>query len=195
MVIQPAIVTVPEPIYSNVTIAPDNVTVTVDQTFSVEVWINNVTFMAGWQITLLWNTNTLKCIHAQVNTPPEWGGASLDFFNKTESDAANINSIAVYSAWQFGPGIDNDYSFTSGRYAKAECWGPRNGPNHNAFNGSIAIVTLTFQALHEGTTSLDLWRGNYNVIGRYYDGIVIGDGNAMPIAHTDHDGFVEVQAS
>lgn len=192
--VRPVTETVPEPVYTNVTIVPENVTVTVNQTFSVDMWINNVTDMAGWQMQILWDKNILRCIQAQVNTPPVWGGVSLDLFNKTEADVAKIDPVAVYTAWQFGPGIDNDYNATCGQYFKAQCWGPRGEPNHNTFNGSIAVVTLTFQALQPGTTSLDFSKDDYNVLGRYYEGITIGNRHAEPITLIDYNGFVDVQA-
>ena len=182
---QPATETVPKTVYTNVTIVPENVTVAVNQTFSVDVWINNVTGMAGWEINLLWNSGVLKCVQAQVNTPPEWGGAAFDWFNKT---AADVDPKAVYTAWQFGQGV------MSGQYFKAEVFGPRGSAYHNTFSGSLAIVTLTFQALHAGSTSLDLWRGDWNNISMSYEGIEIGDGNAMPITYSVYSGFVEVRA-
>jgi hypothetical protein len=188
---QPAIKTDPGPVYTNVTIEPESVTVTVDQTFQVEIWINNVTGMAGWQIILVWNRQILKCVQAHVNTPPEWGGVGFDWFNKTVAD---VDPDAVYTAWQFGPGIENDFDATHGHYSKAECWGPHGGPYQNALNGSIAIVTLTFQALQAGSTSLYFSKDDYNSIGGYYEGMIIGNGDAQSIAHTDCEGFVDVQA-
>lgn len=85
-----------EPVFTNISVTnisviPNNVVVSVNQTFSVDVWISDVTDMAGWQINLLWNNSVLKCVQAQVNTPPEWGGVALDLFNKTESDANKID--------------------------------------------------------------------------------------------------------
>jgi len=174
-----------EAVYTTVTVEPEQVVVTVNQTFSVQVWISNVTGMAGWDIRLFWNREIVKCVDAQANTPLEWGGVSFDWFNKTESD---VDVKAVYTAWQFGSGIENDYSDTLGRYFKAECVGPRDGPYYNSFNGSIAIVTLTFQALQAGSTSLSLEIDSC-------EGILIGDRDAMPIANTVSNGVVEVQAA
>jgi hypothetical protein len=178
-VTQPTIETVPKPVYTNVTLVPENVVVTVNQTFKVEIWVNNVTDMAGWQIDLLWNKEIIKCVEAQVNTPPEWGGVGFDLFNKTEAD---VNLSAVYTAWLFGSGIESDYSDTSGRYFKAECFGPYGGDYHNTFNGTIRVVTLTFQALQAGSSLLDF---------AYTE---IGNRNASPIGHLVNDGSVEVQA-
>ena len=183
-----------EPVFTNVTIIPDNLVVSVNQTFSVDVWINNVTDMAGWSIDLLWNRSVLKCVQAQVNTPPEWGGAGFDWFNKTESDANKIDPNSVYTAWQLGPGIINNYNAkygllcnnynaTCGLYEKGECWGPRGSGYENTFSGSLAIVTLTFQALQAGSTSLGLSL------------VEIANSQAGPITNIVHNGFVEVQDS
>lgn len=170
-------------VLTSVAVVPEEVVVTLNQTFTVEVWINNVTDMAGWQIRLVWNREIIKCVKAQVNTPPEWGGVPFDWFNKTESDANKIDPNAVLAAWLFAQGVENEYSDTYGQYVKAECRGPRGGSYHNAFNGSIAVVTLTFQALGTGSTSLSL----------DVNDIVIGSSDARPIAHTVQSGLVEVQ--
>lgn len=185
---------VTEPIFTTVAVVPGEVVVTLNQTFTVEVWINNVTGMAGWEIRLIWNREIIKCVKAQVNTPPEWGGVSFDWFNKTESD---VDPNAVYTAWQFARGIENEYNDTCGQYFKAECFGPRGGSYHNTFNGSIAVVTLTFQALRTGSTSLGLWKTEFIGTGPNLmdvEGIKIGNGDAGPIAHTVHSALVKVQA-
>lgn len=186
-VTQPPIETVPKPVYTNVTVVPENVVVTTDQKFKMEIWINNVTDMAGWEVRLLWNKEIIKCVEAHVNTPPEWGGMAFDWFNKTEAD---VQPNDVYVAWQFGPGIENEYNDTYGQYFKAECFGPRGGNYHNTFNGSIAVVTLTFQPLQTGSTTLSLWKNDYVDA----EGIKISDRKANPIPHITYNGFVEVQS-
>jgi hypothetical protein len=161
----------------NVTIFPEQVVAAVGQEFSVEVWVNNVTDMAGWQFELYWSKEIINCTKARVNTPPEWGGPGFDWFNKTVSD---VDPNTVYTAWQFAPGIENNYDATRGRYSKAECYGPNGSPRRDPFNGSIAVVTLTFQALRAGSTSLS------------FSNVVIGDQNAEEIASIGHNGLVEV---
>jgi hypothetical protein len=185
---------VTEPICTNVTVVPEQAVVNLSQTFTVEVWINNVTGMAGWEIRLVWNRDIIKCVKAQVNTPPEWGGIPFDWFNKTESD---VDPNAVYTAWQFAPGIENEYNETCGQYFKAECFGPRGSDYHNTFTGSIPVVTLTFQALQTGSTSLILFKTEYDKTGKSLidrEGIKIGDRNANKIASISYNGLVEVQA-
>lgn len=182
-----------EPVYTNVTVTPYKVVASVGQTFNVEVWINNVTGMAGWEVKLYWNKNIVKCLRAHVNTPAEWGGAPFDWFNKTVSD---VDPIAVYTAWLFGSGLDNEYNATHGQYFKAECFGPRGGSYHNTFNGSLAIVTFAFEALQEGSTPLGLWKcepnGAFTSIEEF-EGIKIGNRNAQPIPSVVFQGFVEVE--
>jgi len=192
-VTQTDIETVPRPVYTNITVVPEEVVVTVNETFKVDIWINNVTNMAGWQVILLWNKQIIKCVDAQVNTPPEWGGVGFDWFNKTEAD---VNSSEAYTAWLFGSGIENDYNDTYGRYVKAECFGPRGSIYHNVFDGSIPVVTLTFQALQTGSTPLSLSENQYeDGIGLAEAGETkIGDVHAEPIAHFVYSGLVTVQA-
>ena len=194
----------PVPVFTNVSIVPNSATVTVGQTFSVEVWVNNVTGMACWQIDLLWSSSVLKCVAAEVNTPAAWGGVGFDWFNKTVAD---VDPNAVYMAWEYGPGIDNNSTATCGEYFKAECWGPRGSGYENTFNGSLAIVTFTFQALQAGSTSLYFSMDDYigtggwyydgtnyiTTTGGYYEGITVGNGHAEPIAINVYNGFVEVQ--
>jgi hypothetical protein len=171
----------PEPVHASITIippVPEGVVLSVNQTFKVEIWVNNVTNMAGWQIDLLWNRDVFKCLQAQVNTPPEWGGVGFDWFNKTASD---VDPNGVDVAWQFGSGINNTYSTKFGVYFKAECYAPRGSPYHTVFNGSIPVVTLTFQAIRPGPCDMS------------FDGVLIGDGRANPIACTVNDWFVQVE--
>jgi hypothetical protein len=176
---QTKVETVPQPVYTNVTVAPEQVVITANQTLTVDIWINNVTKMAGWEFTLAWNKTIIRCAKAQVNTPAEWGGIGFDWFNKTEKD---VNVSDVYTAWQFGSGIENDYNDTFGACFKAECFGPRGGRYHNTFNGSIAVVTLTFQALDSGSACLE------------FDTSLIGNDAAQAIAHTVYNCLVEVQS-
>lgn len=173
-----------DPVLTSIAVVPAEAIVNLSQTFTVEVWINNVTNMAGWQIRLVWSRETITCAEAQVNTPPEWGGGSFDWFNKTEADANTIDPNAVMAAWQFAPGIENAYSGTCGQYFKAECYGPRGGSFHNTFDGSIAVVTLSFQALRTGSTSLRL----------DVEATIIGDSSANRIAYTVQNALVTVQA-
>jgi hypothetical protein len=185
---------------TNVTVVPNSFVVSVNQTFSVDVWINNVTDMAGWEINLLWNSSVLKCVRAQVNTPPAWGGVGFDWFKKTASDVTEISVNSVYTAWLWGSGIDNNFSATYGQYHKAENFGPYGSGYDNTFNGSYAIITLTFKALRAGSTSLDFLEtadldsssAYPNIICNGYYPNIIADGNAKYIAFVDYSGFVEV---
>jgi hypothetical protein len=177
--LQPVIKEVPIPIYANVTVTPENTTVTAGQTFKIDIWINNVTDMAGWQIGLLWDKHVINCTRAQVNTPREWGGAGYDWFNKTEAD---VNANDVYVAWLFGSGIENDYSDAHGRYFKAETWGPYGSGYMNTINGSIPVLTLTFQALQTGSSTLSL------------TDVEIANGDITPIGLAVYDSIIEVQA-
>jgi hypothetical protein len=173
-----------DPVLTSLAVVPAEVVANLSQTFTVEVWIYNVTDMAGWQIKLTWNRNIIKCVDAQINTPPEWGGVPFDWFNKTEADPSKIDPNAVNAAWLFAQGVDNEYTDTLGQYFKAECFGPNGGSYHNTFNGSIAVVTLTFQALRTGST----------LLGLDVENIIIGNSNANRIAYTFQNALAKVQA-
>jgi hypothetical protein len=167
-----------QPVVTGTTIfvVPDQLTVFENDTFIVNVRLNDVVNLAGWQFDLYWDSAMLRCLNATVNTPVEWGGLAFDFFNKTIADANEIDPNSVYAAWQFGSGIDNNYDVAHGRYSKAECYGPYGSGYHNTFNGSISLVTLTFKATHSGTTALTL------------GDTLLGDSSALAMQHTKLSG-------
>jgi hypothetical protein len=56
------------------------------KTFSVNVTLENVTDLYGYEFKLLWNTTLLDCIGVNVTPPAEWG--TNYFIAKNESDEA-----------------------------------------------------------------------------------------------------------
>jgi len=72
------------------------------------------------------------------------------------------------------------------------------GHYHNTFNELTVIVTLTFQALQPGSTSLGLWKREPNSARAWlldYRGIKIADEYAKPMASIDYNSFFEVRDS
>jgi hypothetical protein len=162
-----------------VAVIPGKVVVDMNDVFAVDIWIYNVTDMLGWQIMLTWNTSMLYCVKARVNTPAEWGGMPFDCFNKT---AADVDRTIEYTALQFGRGINN----TQGTYIKAENGLPLMGARF--FSGSLAIVTLWFQSLQTGTTTLYFKANSYP-----YRRIMLMDRNINLIPYVDYGCVVEVR--
>jgi len=158
------------PHVATVSVDPSKLVVLTNETFTVNISINNVSDMAGWEFILLWNRTAINCTKADVHSPSEWANGTSDFGPGVITDYSNAR-------WYW---IMKDAGFNStfnGIYYKAQArlWYPE-----PAFNGSIAIVTLTFQALQPGETSLSL------------KDTILGDSSASAISHTDSDGFVDV---
>jgi hypothetical protein len=158
---------------ATVSVNPSELVVLTNATFTVNISISNVSDMAGWQIALLWNRTVINCTEAVLHAPSEWTNGTLDY----------------------GPGIMNDYdpnywvpnrwllqqrtgynSTFNGIYFKAQTY----EYPEPSFNGSVTIVTLTFQTLQPGNTSLQL---------RYTE---LANSSASPIPHTDCDAFVNI---
>jgi len=134
---------------------PDQLTVFKNDTFIVNVTLTDVVDLCGWQFDLYWNRTVLSCINTTINTPPEWGDFTL----------------------LFGPGLQANYNATHGCYSKAQARGDYLEPS---FNGSMSLATLTFKAIHSGTTALTL------------GDTILGNSLALPIEHTALDGSVKV---
>ena len=158
---------------ATVSVNPDKLVVLTNETFTVNISITNVSDMAGWEFALIWNRTVINCTEAVLHPPSEWANGTLDY----------------------GPGIMNDYdknwwtpprmplqkrigynSTFNGIYFKAQTF----EYPESTFNGSMTIVTLTFQALQLGNTSLLL--GDTK----------LGDYSGSPISHIDCDAFVDV---
>jgi len=108
----------------------------------------------GWEFQLYWNNTVLNLTSAQTISPACWG-----------------EDIFV-----LGPGIENGFNATYGRYWKAMSALNPAPP----FNGTSTLATLTFEALNTGTTQLHL------------QDIELPNAEASPIDHEDIDGTVTV---
>jgi hypothetical protein len=139
---------------TSISVYPSSITTYKGETISVNITVNDVTNMYGWELQLYWNKAVLNCTNAQVRVPAAWSGSTAEA----------------------GIGIENAFNATHGRYWKAlSALSPA-----PAFNGSTAIVTLTFKAKAAGTTKLDL------------ENTKISDNNASAISHSANDGSVTV---
>jgi len=139
---------------AEVSVDPSEVTVNKYGAFSVNVTISDVTDLYGWEFRLYWNSTILNCTEAQVYAPDVWGE------NSSED----------------GPGIQNDYNATHGRYWKALSGLYPATP----FNGSMAVVTLTFEAKAVGSSVLDL------------QDTKLADAHAEAISHSAFDSSANV---
>jgi hypothetical protein len=139
---------------TELSVYPSQVTLHKYESFSVNITIANVIDMYGWEFKLYWNSTLLNCTNAQIHAPEIWGD----------------------NTFTAGLGIENGYNATHGRYWKAlSAIYPM-----PSFNGSTITVTLTFQALATGTSTLTL------------QDTIISDINGAEITHTTADGSVTV---
>lgn len=142
---------------TTVKVDPNQLVTSKNSVFVVNITLLNVTDLYGWQFDLYWNRTIINCTQAEVHVPSVW---------------IDSNFVA-------GKDLQNEYNATHGRYSKLMC-GLRPAP---AFNGSMALATLTFKALNIGFTALDLQDTklvSYNII------------DPQPIPHVELDGTVTV---
>lgn len=139
---------------TKVSMYPDEVTVYRHESLSVNVTIANVTDLYGWEFQLCWNNTVLNCTNAEIYAPGIWGN----------------------NTFQAGDGIDNQFNSTHGRFFRAmSALHPA-----SSFNGSLDIVTLTFEANVTGSLTLDLVDTK------------LSNSTAQAISHSVSDGSVTV---
>ncbi len=133
---------------------PGQLAVFKGEMFTISVKVQNVVDLRGWEFQLYWNNTVLNCTNANIQTPAEWQNSTIEF----------------------APGFENNYNATHGRFFKAQS-AIDPAPS---FNGSMTIVTLTFQAMQPGTTSLTL------------TDTLLGNSTAQPITCGVSSGSVTV---
>jgi len=139
---------------------PTPISAAPEMPFSVDVVLENVTNLVGWEFKLFWDNSILECIADLVHVP---AGHNWEAPNNFE----------------LGPGIEQDYNATNGRYFKALAAIPQAETHPTPFNGTTILVTLTFNVKTEGSCVLDL-RETKLV---HYDVFFIG--------HTAEDGYFQ----
>ena len=139
---------------SSIIVDPSQINVFKGEVFSVNVEVTSSTDLYGWEFKLYWNSSVLNCTNVAVQTPTEWQ-------NSTQT---------------FGTGLEANYNATYSRY-----WQGQSATYPaSSFNGSMTMVTLTFQALQPGSTSLTL------------ADVKLGNSTAEPIACSVSSGSVSV---
>ncbi len=109
---------------------PSQITVFKDESFSVNITLNDVTDLYGWEYKLFWDNSILNCTNSVVYAPEIWAN----------------------NTYWAGPGVENNYNATHGSFFKlliAIYPTP-------SLNGTTVTATLTFKAIATGTTTLDL---------------------------------------
>ena len=138
----------------SVVVNPAQQTVFKGEVFAVNVEVTAVADLQGWEFKLYWNSTVLNCTNVAVQTPSEWQNNTLNC----------------------GLGLQANYNATTALYWQAQA---ATYPA-SSFNGSMTIVTLTFQALQPGTTPLTL------------TDVKLANSTAEPIACSGSGGSVNV---
>ena len=105
--------------------------------FSVDVVLEDVANLVGWEFKLFWDNSILEGVTDVVHVP---AGCNWEAPNNFE----------------LGPGIEQDHNATNGRYYKALVLLPEAEPHPTPFNGTTMLVTLTFSVKANGSCVLDL---------------------------------------
>jgi len=92
--------------------------------FSVDVVLEDVTNLVGWEFKLFWDTSVLEFVADVVYVP-------------TGYNWENPNNV------ELGPSIEQDYNAANGRYHKALAPLPEAEPHPTPFNCTTILVTLT----------------------------------------------------
>ena len=133
---------------------PPSKNVVIDNQFTINVSVADVDNLAGYEFKLYWKKDILNATSV-IETPPEvWEGN--------------------WSAW--GPGIENDFNETHGRYYK----GVTSQLPAPLFNGSTTLTKITFKAIELGQTDLILKDTG------------LSDSLGQPISHIKINGTVNV---
>jgi len=139
-----------------VTIGEEGAPYPIGEEFTVNITVYDVTGLYGWEFQLFWDNTILNCTNDVVHVPPEW-----------EDDE-----------FVLGAGINQTYDATHGRYHRGlACLSL---PPFPALDGTVPLVTLTFNVTAGGSSTLDLVDTK------------LSDTAASPILHDALDGTANV---
>lgn len=144
---------------SSVTLGPDPDPIGTE--FTVNITVYDVTDLYGYELKVFWDNTILSATGEAIHLPPDSGW-----------DAPNN--------FQLGPGIEQDYNATHGRYHRGLSAMPIQTPHPTPFTGTTTLITLTFEVLAEGETSLDLQDTKFSNF------------DVDPITHSSSDGSITV---
>ena len=155
---------------TTIKVEPDTVTLgpepAVGQQFTIDITMYDVADLYGWEVKLTWDNSLLNCTAEEYPILPpglNWEAP---------------NSLLL------GPGIQQDYNETHGRWYHGLSALPMSPPVPEPFTGTIKLVTLTFEVLSQppkgGACVLDLFDSK------------VSDSNAVSIDHQALDGLYEI---
>lgn len=151
---------------TNVSVNPAQKTVLIGQTFTIDIYVSNVTNLFAYEFRLTYNAGVVN-----LTGPPKAAIPQAGTF-LVPSDGASY----FVTPWTL-----NETSSYSPPYQTAHCGYTLLAPELGR-NGSGILVTFTFKALAAGSTLLDV------------NGDTLADPLANPIPHNRFDSFVTVNS-
>jgi len=149
------------PNITQVYVSPLFVSTKVGTVFAIEIYIADVEDLYGYEFQLYYNRTVLEC--KNLTLPP-------NHFLKPQ-DPTGLYIVKFE--------FDNEYSATHGRIWVAMCLLNPEIPK----SGSGILVTLYFQAVASGESSLDLYETK------------LATWEGLPVTHIALDGYVEVETA
>jgi len=143
-----------------VTLGPDPLPIGTE--FVVNITLYDVTDLYGWEFKLFWDNSLLNCTSDDYPVLP----VGLNW-----NDPNNI---------KLGPGVDQDYNATHGRYYRGLSALPMSEPYPEPFTGTLRLASLTFNVTGLGVTTLHLQETK------------LSNPDAQPITHSDLDSTVTI---
>jgi ABC-type transport system substrate-binding protein/murein DD-endopeptidase MepM/ murein hydrolase activator NlpD len=117
----------PRPGPVSLTVTPSSTIVTANTNFTVNVTVNNVVNLRGYQFTLFYDSTILDLTKAEPNWISPWYGVNQ---------------------------INDNYNSTHGKYTQASFTVGSSSPP--SFNGTATLVTLTFWSVQDGFACFNL---------------------------------------
>ena len=163
LIVSMSVVSVGKADSTTVKVEPEVVTVgeegepyPIGEEFTVNITVYDVIGLYGWEFQLYWDNTILNCTDDVVHVPPEWEG----------------------DEFALGAGINQTYDTTHGRYHRGLACVSL--PPFPVLNGTVPLVTLTFNVTAGGSSTLDLVDTK------------LADTEASPILHDALDGTANV---
>lgn len=122
-------------------ILPEEVSVKINDTFSIQIGVENATDMFGWQVFLLFNAQILEC--TDICMP----GDEVFSYGVTAGEA-----LVEYNATEFTNPIFRIYD-DEGEILVGNCL---LGSNQSTFNGSGILFQADFRAISTGISAIEL---------------------------------------
>lgn len=151
-----------------VRVEPEKVTMgpepAVGQQFKIEIIVEDVEDLYGWEVELFWDSSLLNCTEEEYPILPE----GLDW-----EDPNNL---------LLGLGIEQEYNATHGRWYRGLTALPITAPFPQSFYGTMKLALLTFEVIYQ-----PYYNGScvFKLSGKLAD-------TACGIHHRDVDGYYEI---